>query len=218
MKACVYALLFGLVAVPAWAGSTPTCGKESPTGVHGRHAHGRKTVYDAAMARMHRDMQIRYTGDVDTDFARGMVPHHQGAIDMADLVLKRGKDQEIRELATRIIAAQKQEIAEMKHWIHTRGRDRIVYPSASEAAFAEVMKKMHHGMHQPSSGTVDADFVRGMIPHHQGAIDMADIVRAEGDDPFLLALAEDIIRSQGQEIAQMEAWLEQSTAATRSSR
>jgi uncharacterized protein (DUF305 family) len=70
--------------------------------------------YKAANARMHKDMAIRFRNDADRDFVAGMIPHHQGAIDMAKTVLKYGKDPEIRKLADEIIAAQEKEIAQMR--------------------------------------------------------------------------------------------------------
>ena len=66
--------------------------------------------------KMHRDMAIRYTGDADRDFIAGMIAHHQGAIDMARVVLQFGKDAEIRKLAEDIIDAQDKEIVQMKAW------------------------------------------------------------------------------------------------------
>lgn len=69
---------------------------------------------DAAMAKMHRDMHAPPSGDVDRDFVAMMVPHHQGAIDMARAVLRYGSNQKIRRLAQEIIVEQQQEIALMR--------------------------------------------------------------------------------------------------------
>jgi uncharacterized protein (DUF305 family) len=69
---------------------------------------------------MHADMMaVPYTGDADVDFVRGMIPHHQGAIDMARVVLANGKDSEIRRLAEGIVKAQEAEIKEMRDWLKT---------------------------------------------------------------------------------------------------
>ena len=81
-------------------------------------AQGPATVgYEAAMKKMHKDMMIKYTGNADVDFVRGMIPHHQGAIDMAKVVIANGKDPEIRKLAEGVVKAQEAEIKEMQDWL-----------------------------------------------------------------------------------------------------
>ena len=74
-------------------------------------------AYIEANNRMHADMTVDFTGDADIDFMRGMIPHHQGAIDMAKVVLKYGKDQWVKDLAQKIIDEQTGEIAEMEKWL-----------------------------------------------------------------------------------------------------
>lgn len=79
-------------------------------------------AYRMVMLRMMRDMTMEWTGDADLDFVRGMIPHHQGAIDMAKVVLEHGKDPEVRKLAEAIIKAQAEEIAWMRGWLEKRGQ------------------------------------------------------------------------------------------------
>jgi uncharacterized protein (DUF305 family) len=75
----------------------------------------------AAMDKMMADMMVPYTGDPDIDFARGMIPHHQAAIDMAKIQLEFGTDPGMRELAEAIIAAQESEIATLRAFLATKG-------------------------------------------------------------------------------------------------
>ncbi|SIQ03618.1 protein of unknown function [Rhizobium sp. RU33A] len=79
-------------------------------------------AFAEANAKMHKDMAVPLTGNADVDFVQGMIPHHQGAIDMAKIVLEYGKDPEIRKLAEEVIAAQEGEIAMMKAWLAKNGQ------------------------------------------------------------------------------------------------
>lgn len=77
--------------------------------------------YREANAKMHQNMDIPYTGDPDVDFVRSMIPHHQGAIDMAKVAQKNAKDEQVRKWAADVVREQEREIAEMQAWLKKKG-------------------------------------------------------------------------------------------------
>lgn len=170
--------------------------------------------YKAQMETMHRKMNAGFTGDTDTDFAVGMAPHHQAAVEMAKTELKYGKDPFIRWLASAIITAQEEEIGLLERWIAVRGYRLKGCNAASIAEFKEANDKMHHAMMAfDYTGDADLDFVLGMIPHHQGAVDMAEVQLRYGSTKAMNKLALGIARSQASEIRAMENWLAKQPAA-----
>jgi uncharacterized protein (DUF305 family) len=94
-------------------GTAPTAGQvETPA----------TKAFREANAKMHKAMDIPFSGDADVDFVRGMIPHHQGAIAMAKIALEHGKDEQTRRWAATIIREQEREIAEMQAWLKQRGQ------------------------------------------------------------------------------------------------
>ena len=165
---------------------------------------------DAAMKTMMAGMMVKPSGDIDADFAAMMIPHHQGAIDMAAVELKYGSDAAILQLAREIKAAQQPEIDRMRAWQSAHGAVATADAAVERTAYGAASLTMMNGMMGDSmahSGNADVDFVKLMIPHHQGAIAMAAVELKYGRDAGLHALAEAIIAAQQGEIAEMAAWL-----------
>jgi uncharacterized protein (DUF305 family) len=121
-----------ILAIPAILAiaTLPVLAQDMPMKMdHSMEGHGSagdngasSTAFSEANAKMHKDMAIRYSGDADADFVRSMIPHHQGAIDMARIELQYGKDPELRKLAENIVEAQEAEIADMKAWLQAHGK------------------------------------------------------------------------------------------------
>ena len=114
------------LALAAWA-DVSTSGTHATTDMSDMDMSGMKMnqpdsdfsrAMDSGMKKMDHDMASgKMTGDPDHDFTVMMIPHHQGAIDMAEVELKYGKDPQLRALCRRIIVAQQKEIAQMKAWL-----------------------------------------------------------------------------------------------------
>lgn len=136
MKRFAFPLLaiVGLVCAPVVANAHHQAGHPHAIGMQIAQAHQHAPSASAATAspadkamqdanaKMHHDMDIKPSGDIDTDFIRGMIPHHQGAIDMAKVVMTYGKDPEVRKLAEAIVKAQEGEIAWMQEWLKKNGK------------------------------------------------------------------------------------------------
>ena len=163
--------------------------------------------YETAMAGMMKGMMQSMTGKPELDFVQGMLPHHQGAIDMAKVVLQFGKDPEIKKLAENVVKAQEGEIAVMKDWLSKANQASFPVVAGSAKANEQAMAMMMKNMSGTYSGDADVDFANGMIPHHQGAIDMAKVAQQFVKDPLLLKLAGDIVGAQEGEITFMKDWL-----------
>src|ERR1700740_320719 len=177
---------------------------------------------ETAMNKMMAGMAVKPTRDADRDFVAMMVPHHQGAIDMAEAELLYGHNQKLLRIAQEIVVEQLQEIAAMRlaigepaspTWVTSAAHeDPVAAPAqkaapGSDAAFVSrsnaAMDKMMSDMAVKPTGNVDHDFVAMMVPHHQGAIDMSQAELQYGKNPQLKTIAQEIILDQMQEIALM---------------
>ena len=181
----------------------------------GHHQHGTaKVETDSEFGRKMMDgmaamdkamMAVPMTGDPDRDFAGMMIPHHQGALEMARQYLQVGKDPALRRLAEGMVVAQDDEIKIMQRRLSLlpKATNELTAEAKEEFAKAmmESMAKMDKEMAAaPMTGDPDQDFAAMMMPHHQGASDMAKPMLLHGKDPLLKRLAQEIIVTQGQEI------------------
>lgn len=161
-------------------------------------------VMDEMMDDMH---DVEPTGYAALDFLIGMIPHHEAAVDMSESYLEYGgTNEELKKLAQNIIEVQEKEITEMKKMAETleaQGKQ----DTEKEQAYLKEYEKMfssHAHMNHGTQDNVEAAFAEGMIMHHQMAVDMAQAILPNTEEEQVLALAQNIIDSQNQEIQQMK--------------
>ncbi len=165
-------------------------------------------AYQQSMNAMHKDMMTAsQISNPDRAFALGMIPHHQGAVEMAKIQLQYGKNAEMRQLAQAILQNQQPEIDFMQNWLKNAPTHNPVKNQHS-AEYAQMA--WHDAMMQGiQAENPDRAFALGMIPHHQGVVQMAQIELKYGTDPKMRQLAQAIIQAQEPEIKQMQNWLSQ---------
>ncbi|WP_349262594.1 DUF305 domain-containing protein [Allocoleopsis sp.] len=152
--------------------------------------------------------------DYELRFLDAMIPHHQGAVEMAQEVLAKSQRPEMKKLAQDIIAAQKREINQMKQWRKAWYPKADSKPMAWHAQMGHMMamspEQMQAMMMKGDLGAADAEFdlrfLNAMIPHHEGALVMAKDVLSKSKRPELKKLAQEILSSQQEEIDQMKQW------------
>lgn len=154
--------------------------------------------------------------NADVTFVQGMIPHHRGALVMAQLADGRAEDPRVVDLASRIEAAQEPEIETMTGWLEEWGE-----PVPEEAESSGAMGGMDHGgmgmegmsaedmaaLEGASGAEFDRMFLQMMVEHHRGAVEMAETEIADGAYPDAVDLAREIAESQAAEIQEMETLL-----------
>ncbi|MGW7486863.1 DUF305 domain-containing protein [Streptomyces sp. NPDC054786] len=147
----------------------------------------------------------------DVAFAKGMIPHHRQAVEMADLAATRAASSRVKELASKIKKAQDPEIKTMSGWL-TAWNEQVPeemaeMPGMDHSAHADMpgmmdMKEMD-ALKKKSGKDFDTSFLQMMVGHHQGAVKMAGTEKDKGAYGRAKTLATDIIKAQNAEITQM---------------
>lgn len=160
---------------------------------------------EAARMKMMEDMNaVPMTMDPDVDFAKMMIPHHQGSIDMANILFEYGKHQEALDLARGILEADQASINRLEQFLEAHGdpvpqagMDFMDEMDMVMMKMGETMMAMHY------TNDPDYDFAEMMIHHHQGAIDMSKVELKYGVAEMALAEAQMIIDHQEAEIIEL---------------
>ena len=162
------------------------------------------------MTLMHQMMgrmdTVPKTNDPEIDFLRMMRVHHQGAINMANLELKEGRNDSLKRTAQKIIREQQEEIKQFTAFLATHSVNNSVPESLMEQE--ESMMKMEKLADiQFITGDIDNDFATLMIPHHQAATENSMTYLKYGNDEQVIIWAQKIISAQKMEIIELSNWL-----------
>lgn len=165
------------------------CGSDSEPAAGGHDGHDSSTSTAAG------------GNGVDRAFVAAMIPHHESAVDMAEMAEERGQSGFVKQLAGDIIRTQNEEIATMRREDAELAKAGV---KRSDLGVADHAMGMDGDMSKlETADPFDPAFVKMMIPHHEGAVIMAKAELAKGADPELKALAQDIIDAQEREIEEM---------------
>lgn len=144
-------------------------------------------------------MQHAATHD-DKAYLSAMIPHHEAAVVMANDVLAKGKDSQVKKWAHEVIAVQQTEIKQMSGWLKDMGGE--------DKNAAKAMKdSMHTMMTTPMDKDTDRNFVVMMIDHHASALEMAAKALIHSEDEKIVSLSKEIITAQAKEIMEYKQWL-----------
>jgi len=152
--------------------------------------------------------------DFDRRFVDAMTPHHQGAVEMATEAQQKSRRPEIQKLAANMIKSQDQELAQMKQWRQAwypkAGQEPIAYNAQRGHAMPMSQDQRQSMMMHMALGAADANFdlrfLNAMLPHHAGAVTMAEDALNKSKRLEMQKLAKEIITSQNVEISQMKQW------------
>ena len=143
----------------------------------------------------------------DKLFIDAMVPHHQGAVEMAEVALDNAEHEEIKQLSENIVAAQKAEIEELKKIKQEEfGTSRV--PMDMDAGQMKSMGMTTDPQSLAGEKPFDKAFIDNMLPHHASAIQMANVALEKSENRRIKDLAGNIVEAQEREISQMKQWRE----------
>lgn len=195
------------LSLPEEQKTKPILGGTTPEGLNEM-----QTNYDKAISKMNDEMQLMLSmNSNDVAFARGMLGHHRGAMDLSKLATRYGKDSDLQLLSKQITATEQAEIDALKKWLASHPDTRDVDPITEETrpAYHYAIDAMVIKMREARDSELpDVVFAKAMLAHHRGAEALAKIQLKYGKDEEMRALAAQIIEEQLPEIAQLDAWLQ----------
>jgi uncharacterized protein (DUF305 family) len=197
------AVAFILAACGGAGGGQQDSGSGGMAGMdHSQMGHGSMGMGSGGMAKQMVMENGKYS---DRRFIDAMVPHHQGAIAMAEVALKNAQHEEIIQLSRKIISSQQAEIEELKS-IKQEEFGTSNVPMELNQEQMRSMGMMMDPQQLANKEPFDKAFIDAMIPHHRSATEMAEVASEKSENARIKELAGDVINAQKREIEQMKQW------------
>lgn len=164
--------------------------------------HGLMNTMKTMMDRM-RGVQL--FGDFDIDYAKLMIEHHQGAVDMAKIVIDKGTDAKMKSMAQNIVTMQTEGVSKLREFISTYKSSGMKH---GEGELQKMLTEMQNAMQQMQmSGSTDKDFAAMMISHHEEGIKMSNAQLANGMSDQLKQMAKKSIAADKKDISEFRTWI-----------
>lgn len=211
----IFTILMSILIISCGQKTQETPANTDNAADHSQHstanAHAGHTSESEIMNLMHAPMMeqaFQKTANIDADFLVNMIPHHEGAILSSRKLLETTTNEQLITLANNIISAQEQEVMEFSQLITELNAQNISYEDIDTQAVGNEMEALMNTMMEKMAaveitGNNDIDFIRGMIEHHQGAVDVSKKILEYTKNMKIKEIANRIITAQEKEIKDM---------------
>lgn len=197
-----------LLAIAAACGGSPATNDQSATNM--QHGTGNDSAqampsgpFSQAEMQMHERMRAAAGANASETWVRKMIEHHRGAVAMSQILINGGGDPAFVQMARTGAEKQQREIGDLERML----AGRITGGSGEANPYGPVEQSMHQQMMAATGGNLSETWARKMIAHHQGAVDMSEVLIRQGGNPQVAAMARRTAEDQRREIAHLEAML-----------
>ena len=164
--------------------------------------HGLMNAMSSMMDRM---KAVQLSGDFDIDYGKLMIEHHQGAVDMANIVIAKGTDAKIKSMAQNIVTMQTESVTKLREFISAYKSSGMKHGEGELQKMVTDMQNAMQGMQM--SGSADKDFASMMISHHEEGIKMSNAQLKNGMSDQLKQMAKKSIAADKKDISEFKAWM-----------
>ena len=184
---------------------TATTNEAAPADNMSAMANDPNNPYGQSEMQMHERMMAAVGANASETWVRKMIEHHRGAVDMSNVLIAQGGDAPVLAKARKTVEDQGREIQMLERMLQGGGIG--AGTSGNANPYTQSEQTMHNQMMAATGANPSESWIRKMIAHHRGAVDMSNILIAQGGDPKVLEMARTTAQKQQKEIQDLEAML-----------